>query len=124
MKEEALQLAKYLDRLNGYMDMPRDILDITQPSSAMIRRLVEELDKQQQGLIESSAMLFNYKNELDLERAMSAQLKEELDKKPLSDEEIEYYENLIAKLFNCSVTQKVVGLDRVIRAIEERHGIK
>lgn len=44
--------------------------------------------------------------------------------KPLTDEEIEYYEHLIAKLFNCSVTQKVVGLDRVIRAIEGRHGIK
>ena len=36
--------------------------------------------------------------------------------KPLSDEEIEYYEHLIAKLFNCSTTQKVIGLDRVIRA--------
>ena len=44
--------------------------------------------------------------------------------KPLSDEEIEYYEHLIAKLFNCSTTQKVIGLDRVIRAIEERHWIK
>ena len=44
--------------------------------------------------------------------------------KPLSDEEIEYYEHLIAKLFNVSIQQKVVGLDRIIRAIEERHGIK
>ena len=44
--------------------------------------------------------------------------------KPLSDEEIEYYEHLIARLFNVSIQQKVVGLDRIIRAIEERHGIK
>ena len=44
--------------------------------------------------------------------------------KPLSDEEIEYYEHLIAKLFNVSIQQKVIGLDRIIRAIEERHGIK
>ena len=48
--------------------------------SAMIRRLVEELDKKQQGLVDASGMLFNYKYELDLERAMSAQLKEELEK--------------------------------------------
>ena len=46
----------------------------------MIRRLVEELDKKQQGLVEASAMLVNYKYELDLERTMSAQLKEELEK--------------------------------------------
>jgi hypothetical protein len=36
---------------------------------------------------------------------------------PLSDEEIEYYEHLIAKLFNVSIQQKVIGLDRIIRAI-------
>ena len=73
MKEEALKLADELDKL--YLEARTNI-----KASAMIRRLVEELDKKQQGLVEASAMLFNYKYELDLERAMSAQLKEELDK--------------------------------------------
>ena len=57
----------------------------------------------------------------------------EHNKKFKTNEEINYLCNLyslglnsreLAKLFNCSVTQKVIGLDRVIRAIEERHGIK
>ena len=72
MKEEALKLADEI------------LLCTTDPlhskTSAMIRRLVEELDKKQQGLVEASAMLVNYKYELDLERTMSAQLKEELEK--------------------------------------------
>jgi hypothetical protein len=45
----AYELAKYLDRLNGYMDMPRDILDITQPSANMLRqqaRRIEELEQE------------------------------------------------------------------------------
>ena len=71
MKEEALKLA---DELDDVYSPPLQI------ASAMIRRLVEELDNKQQCLIEASGMLFNYKYELDLERAMSAQLKEELDK--------------------------------------------
>ena len=72
VKEEALKLADEI------------LLCTTDPlhskTSAMIRRLVEELDKKQQGLVEASAMLVNYKYELDLERTMSAQLKEELEK--------------------------------------------
>ena len=74
MKEEALKLA----------DLMIDVTDCETSefyrAGQMIRRLVEELDKKQQCLIEASGMLFNYKYELDLERAMSAQLKEELDK--------------------------------------------
>lgn len=71
MKNEALKLANELESLgcSGCMD-----------GTNMIRRLVEELDKKQQGLVEASAMLVNYKYELDLERTMSAQLKEELEK--------------------------------------------
>ena len=72
MKEEALKLADQVDE--GYAFIERKHL------SGMIRRLVEELDKKQQGLVEASAMLVNYKCELDLERTMSAQLKEELEK--------------------------------------------
>ena len=71
MKEEALKLADELDGLHQY---------VPSEAPAMIRRIVEELDKKQQGLVEASAMLVNYKYELDLERTMSAQLKEELEK--------------------------------------------
>ena len=72
--QEALKLAEIFEDVNRakypyYLD-----------AAAMIRRLVEELDKKQQGLVDASGMLFNYKYELDLERAMSAQLKEELEK--------------------------------------------
>lgn len=74
MKEEALKLADQLDGLNSCEPV------IIKACEDMIRRLVEELDNKQQCLIEASGMLFNYKYELDLERAMSAQLKEELDK--------------------------------------------
>ena len=74
MKEEALKLADELDGLNSCEPV------IIKACEDMIRRLVEELDNKQQCLIEASGMLFNYKYELDLERAMSAQLKEELDK--------------------------------------------
>ena len=74
MKEEALKLA----------DLMMDVTDCESSefyrAGQMIRRLVEELDKKQQGLVEASAMLVNYKCELDLERTMSAQLKEELEK--------------------------------------------
>lgn len=51
MRQKALELAKYLDRLNGYMDMPRDILDITQPAAAIIRELVEELYKREKQVV-------------------------------------------------------------------------
>ena len=74
MKEEALKLADQLDGLNSCEPV------IIKACEDMIRRLVEELDKKQQGLVEASAMLFNYKYELDLERAMSAHLKEALEK--------------------------------------------
>jgi hypothetical protein len=40
----AQQLAKYLYRLNGYMDMPRDILDITQPAADMLLQQQAEID--------------------------------------------------------------------------------
>ena len=74
MKQEALALADQLDGLNSCEPV------IVKACEDMIRRLVEELDKKQQGLVEASAMLVNYKYELDLERTMSAQLKEELEK--------------------------------------------
>jgi hypothetical protein len=124
MKTEALKLAdelweNYLDNnecQHGYTlssGCPNDNCQEQSlyDASSMIRRLVEENDRIIRDLIGASLYEHDYKT-----------LIEKL--KPLSDEEIEYYEHLIAKLFNCSVTQKVIGLDRVIRAIEERHGIK
>jgi len=85
MKEEALKLADELDLIAGMIAIGDRIKwgqdsELMENGSAMIRRLVEELDKKQQGLVEASAMLVNYKCELDLERTMSAQLKEELEK--------------------------------------------
>lgn len=79
MKEEALELADFLEK--NMVASVAILGDVTATHIvSTIRRLVEELDNKQQGLIEASGMLFNYKYELDLERAMSAQLKEELDK--------------------------------------------
>ena len=69
-----MKLADKLDGLNSCEPV------IIKACEDMIRRLVEELDKKQQGLVEASAMLFNYKYELDLKRVMSAHLKEELEK--------------------------------------------
>lgn len=85
MKEEALKLADELDLIAGMIAIGDRIKwgqdsELMENGSDMIRRLVEELDKKQQGLVEASAMLVNYKYELDLERTMSAQLKEELEK--------------------------------------------
>ena len=78
MKNEALKLA---DDLKCILQLPLVEQHKTlYHAEAMIRRLVEELDKKQQGLVEASAMLVNYKYELDLERTMSAQLKEALEK--------------------------------------------
>ena len=79
MKEEALLIASRLDTVR-VLNNSKAQESVLNQAQTMIRRLVEELDKKQQGLIEASGMLFNYKYELDLERAMSAQLKEELDK--------------------------------------------
>lgn len=84
--QEALKLADESQRQSSLVYLVADEPIAKQMSqmflnySAMIRRLVEELDKKQQGLVEASAMLVNYKCELDLERTMSAQLKEELEK--------------------------------------------
>ena len=81
-KEEALKLADELEKPVPVPNRP-DMIYIDghrMYGAQIIRRLVEELDKKQQGLVEASAMLVNYKYELDLERTMSAQLKEELEK--------------------------------------------
>ena len=82
MKEEVLKLADEIDNfLKEEEQLPWGTKQVyLDMASTMIRRLVEEVDKKQQGLVEASAMLVNYKYELDLERTMSAQLKEELEK--------------------------------------------
>lgn len=75
--KQALKLA---DELEEFYEDPDGFPYLIHESATMLRQLVEELDKKQQGLVEASAMLVNYKYELDLERTMSAQLKEELEK--------------------------------------------
>ena len=97
MKEEALKLADELDALHQY---------VPSEAPAMIRRLVEELDR------------------LDYDLKSLANRYKALDRtKPLSDDEIkEIYEKCwegiltIDEINNSEV--------RFARAIEERHGIK
>ena len=94
MKEEALKLA---DELDDVYSPPLQI------ASAMIRRLVEELDKQ------------TYKAEL-----LENRLKVIVGSKPLSDEEI-------AKIYHSENRFSPKGnfaYYGFARAIEERHGIK
>lgn len=93
MKEEALKLA---DELDDVYSPPLQI------ASAMIRRLVEELDKQ------------TYKAEL-----LENRLKVIVGSKPLSDEEIFH-------IYNESYRNTLMGIDPLVfaREIEERHGIK
>ena len=91
MKEEALKLADELDKLHQY---------VPSEAPAMIRRLVEELDR------------------LDYDLKSLAKRYKALDRtKPLSDEEIQniwyQHEKWLA----------TVPLS-FARAIEERHGIK
>lgn len=115
MKEEALKLADELDALHQYV-----------PSEApvMIRRLVEELDKQKE-----KAKWFEGYNKMLKETRDSLAMTVMLDQtshdttpqtKPLSDDEIkEIWFALEKELGTCIH----YGL-KLARAIEERHGIK
>ena len=85
----AYELAKYLNRLNGYMDMPRDILDITQPSADMLRQQADRIAE-----LEKEVLM--WKN-AEVPTEVMADLIQELERrqfittpqiKELSDEEI------------------------------------
>jgi hypothetical protein len=99
MKEEALKLAdelqKHFNCYNEYSDM--------------IRRLVEELDKQSKPVgVYDGKSLHIYTPQT----------------KPLSDEEIwELHQEHIDEI-PCGHSMKTIGFVEFARAIEERHGIK
>ena len=126
MKEEALKLADELANEKSEKWITR------QEASAMIRRLVEELENERR-----KAKAFRQSNQ-----AADTQIKalvEELDKphpkcdkacmylcqtKPLSDEEIwELHQEHIDEI-PCGHSMKTIGFVEFARAIEERHGIK
>lgn len=45
MKDKALDFAVYLDRLNGYTDMPNNVSEITQQASNMIRQQAKRIEE-------------------------------------------------------------------------------
>ena len=108
MKEEALKLADYVDT--------REINNShLKEASAMIRRLVEELDKLKDMLAKHQDIIADW------------------DKKPLSDEEIldacisgGIYDCINDPYYDRNTNTYTLDADlvRFARAIEERHGIK
>ena len=114
MKEEALKLADELDALHQY---------VPSEAPAMIRRLVEELDKQGSSIWDSTRRVY--------ENCQCDSCKnKEPQTKPLSDDEIvdcvDDYFGLMALqhkyIYSIDQVQEY-GL-KLARAIEERHGIK
>ena len=120
MKEEALKLADELDKL--YLEARTNI-----KASAMIRRLVEELDKQCKPInhYEPTAWINHIKQtggdfyELNVSGRGEPLYRHPSQTKPLSDEEIE---EVIRKHWNKEYKNR--GMMAFARAIEERHGIK
>jgi len=103
VKEEALKLANDLEELHE-QDLIDGVAHLSMPqASAMIRRLVEKLDKLNGCLIAEQEH-----NEM-------------LQTKPLSDEEIT---QVFDKCYPNNGDGDVVTLVDFARAIEERHGIK
>ena len=102
MKEEALQLAKELDSMgNAYTECIE--------ASAMIRRLVEELDKWEKDLhLQSHVLGFMEGKASQAEEHMMLQ-------QPLSEEE------LLNIWWDVEDDEALI---KFARAIEERHGIK
>jgi len=115
MKEEALKLAVWLENMSklGWADNFGQELD---EISAMIRRLVEELDMlgeessaQQELIKEYNKLLVKYWG----------------GDKPLNDKEMMEVIEKIGCTYNPSETEISYDYEvRLARAIEERHGIK
>ena len=109
MKEEALKLADDLEELHE-QDLIDGVAHLSMPqASAMIRRIVEELDKQSKPVgVYDGKSLHIYTPQT----------------KPLSDEEIwELHQEHIDEI-PCGHSMKTIGFVEFARAIEERHGIK
>ncbi len=107
MKDEALKLAdelqKHFNCYNEYSDM--------------IRRLVEELDKQKETIRKLNKTLGFINSGYEV-------INLEPQTKPLSDEEIwELHQEHIDEI-PCGHSMKTIGFVEFARAIEERHGIK
>ena len=95
MKEEALKLADEWDWMTE-----EKLAKWGDDVQAMIRRLVEELDKQWYMVNKDGYV------------------------KPLSDEEIWKLHDKHIDWIPCGHSEKVIGFVEFARAIEERHGIK
>jgi hypothetical protein len=109
MKEEALKLADELDGLNSCEPV------IIKACETMIRRLVEELDKQgkpKAWIREDGVIAFFKQKEIDDQGFKWQPLYTTPQTKPLSDEEI------------TALHLKCWNEVEFARAIEERHGIK
>ena len=121
MKEEALKLADEFDEMTD----PFQSLAYAHKAQAMIRRLVEELDKQCKPInhYEPTAWINHIKQtggdfyELNVSGRGEPLYRHPSQTKPLSDEEIwDWFRK------NTALTKE--SALRIARAIEERHGIK
>jgi hypothetical protein len=118
MKEEALKLADEFKDRQGWTHV--DAVEWCVKSSAMIRRLVEELDKQgkpKAWIREDGVIAFFKQKEIDDQGFKWQPLYLAPQTKPLSDEEIK---NLHEQTSWWGISDPV----KFARAIEERHGIK
>lgn len=118
MKNEALKLA---DELNQIDEVEYSDLMVIEKCIAMIRRLVEELDKQKEKAkwFEESNKMFKETRDSLAMAVMLDQTSHDTKQKPLSDEEILH-------IYNESYRNTLMGIDPLVfaREIEERHGIK
>ena len=132
MKEEALKLADKLDLIAKMIAIGDRIKwgqdsELMENGSAMIRRLVEELDKQCKPInhYEPTAWINHIKQtggdfyELNVSGRGEPLYRHPPQTKPLSDEEIE---EVIRKHWNKEYKNR--GMMAFARAIEERHWIK
>ena len=117
MKEEALKLADELDKLYQY---------VPSEAPAMIRRLVEELDKQGEPVAWMLTLPDGTHDWILDGNGCEGYipLYTAPQTKPLSDEEIwELHQEHIDEI-PCGHSMKTIGFVEFARAIEERHGIK
>ena len=110
MKEEALKLADQLDGLNSCEPV------IIKACETMIRRLVEELDKQFKNGFEAGK----------LEGWKAHKYHSTPQTKPLSDEEITFlwHKSMGLAMSDENLKNNISHASIFARAIEERHGIK
>ena len=155
MKEKALKLADELDeasKLESDLNRPENEADF-QKASAMIRRLVEELDKQE---METARVRIQFvsvadennrlKNQLDKQQVWCdcgdgitpdcgaicgnclASMNTTPQTKPLSDEEIDWFIDDIVDAIglnnDCMEEEWYARGRNVVKAVLERHGIK